>query len=66
MEKKRRFDSLRRHLESQHLNRFAKGEVVQYPREICGRQKFESVYAWLGHTARVHRYDLHVKLHRST
>ena len=63
--KKQRPDSLRRHLENQHLNRFAEGEVVQCPREICGGQKFESVYIWLNHAARVHKYDLHVKLHRS-
>ena len=35
------------------------------PREICNGQEFENEYAWLSYAARVHKYDLHVKLHRS-
>ena len=35
------------------------------PREICNGQEFESEYAWLSHAVTVHKYDLHVKLHRS-
>jgi hypothetical protein len=62
--KKQRPDSLQRHLENIHLNRFAEGAPVPCPLEICGGQKFESVYAWLSHASRVHKYDLHVKVHR--
>jgi hypothetical protein len=62
--KKQRPDSLRRHLENVHLNRFPKGPVP-CPREICNGQKFENESAWLNHAATVHKYDLHVKLHRS-
>jgi hypothetical protein len=61
---KQRPDSLRRHLENVHLNRFPKGPVP-CPREICNGQEFENEYAWLSHAATVHKYDLHVKLHRS-
>jgi hypothetical protein len=38
---------------------------VPCPREICNGQEFESEYAWLSHAVTVHKYDLHVKLHRS-
>jgi Protein of unknown function (DUF3435) len=62
--KKQRPDSLRRHLEDIHLNRFPEGPVP-CPREICNGQEFENVYAWLSHAATVHKYELHVKLHRS-
>jgi hypothetical protein len=62
--KKQRPDSLRRHLENVHLNRFLKGPVP-YPLDICNGQEFENEYAWLSHAATVHKYDLHVKLHRS-
>jgi hypothetical protein len=57
-------DSLRRHLENVQLNRFPKGPVP-CPREICNGQEFENEYAWLSHAATMHKYDLHVKLHRS-
>ena len=62
--KKQRPDSLRRHLENVHLNRFLKGPML-CPRDICNGQEFENEYAWLSHAATVHKYDLHVKLHRS-
>jgi hypothetical protein len=42
--KKQRLDSLRRHLENVHLNRFPKGSVP-CPREICDEQEFENVSA---------------------
>src|SRR5437868_13298525 len=31
----------------------------------CDGQEFENESAWLSHAATVHKYDLHVKLHRS-
>jgi hypothetical protein len=39
---------------------------VPCPREIYNGQEFENESAWLSHAATVHKYDLHVKLHRST
>ena len=47
--KKQRPDSLRRHLENLHLDRFVEGEIVQYPRKVCGGRRFENLDAWLNH-----------------
>jgi hypothetical protein len=50
---KQRPDSLRRHLENIHLNRFPKGPVP-CPREICNGLEFENEHAWFSHATRVH------------
>jgi hypothetical protein len=38
--------------------------MVRRPVDICGRQKSESMCAWLNDAAVVLTNDLHVKLHR--
>jgi len=63
LRKKQRPDSLRHCLENIHLNHFAEDASVPCPFEIYGGEKFENVYAWPSHAARVHKYDSHVKLH---
>ena len=62
---KQRPDSLRRHLENQHLCRLT--EQVECPHHVCKEQgvaPFPNREVWLNHAAVVHKYDLNVKLSR--
>ena len=64
--KKQRPDSLRRHIENQHLNRFSLTESVACPHEVCKETGvvLPDRVVWLNHAATVHKYDLKVQLHR--
>ena len=62
---KQRPDSLRRHLENQHLSRLT--EQVDCPHHACkekGAKPFANREVWLNHAAVVHRYNLKVQLPR--
>jgi hypothetical protein len=62
---KQRPDSLRRHLENQHLSRLT--EQVDCPHHVCkeqGVEPFPNREVWLNHAAVVHMYDLKVQLSR--
>jgi hypothetical protein len=64
---KQRPDSLRRHLENQHLGRFSSTDSVTCPHEVCNDTSiapFLSREGWLNHAAIVHKYDLKVQLNR--
>ena len=64
---KQRPDSLRRHFENQHLLQFSRADPVSCPHRICretGVSPFLNREVWLSHAARVHGYDLNIKLHR--
>ena len=62
---KQRPDSLRRHLENQHLSGLT-GQVA-CPHPVCkekGVEPFSNREVWLNHAAVVHKYDLNVQLSR--
>jgi hypothetical protein len=64
---KQRPDSLRRHVENQHLCRFSATECVSCPHRVCSGTSvapFANREVWLNHAAVVHKYDLNIQLGR--
>jgi len=62
---KQRPDSLRRHVENQHLSRLSTS--VACPHYLCkekGVDLFPNKEVWLNHAAVVHKYDLNIQLRR--
>ena len=64
---KQRPDSLRRHVENQHLLLFSRTDPVSCPHRVCsdtGVPPFLNREVWLNHAAIAHQYDLKIQLHR--
>ena len=63
---KQRPDSLRHHVENQHLL-FSRTDPVSCSHRVCsdtGVPTFPNREVWLNHATIVHQYDLKIQLHR--